>query len=75
MELYYETRNKLYLWEKYKYIDPEYIDLDKKLTKAELHEMRFRDKGFKDKKIMIGYAKRDFKEGKRGKYIPRNYYN
>lgn len=75
MELYYETRNKLYLWEKYKYIDPEYIDLDKKLTKAELHEMRFRDKGFKDKKIMIGYAKRDFKERKRGKYIPRNYFN
>ena len=73
MELYYETRNKLYLWEKYKYIDPEYIALDKKLTKAELHEMRFRDKGFKDKKIMMGYAKRDYKNGRRGKYIPREY--
>lgn len=74
MELYYETRNKLYLWEKYKDIDPEYIALDKKLTKAEIHEMRMRDKGFRDKKIMIGYAKRDYKKGYRGKYIPRDYY-
>ena len=49
MELYYETRNKLFLWDKYKHIDPEYVELDKKLTKAEMHEMRFRDKEFKDK--------------------------
>lgn len=74
MEMYYETRNKLYLWEKYKNIDPEYVALDKKLTKAELHEMRMRDKGFKDKKIMMGYAKRDYKKGFRGKYRPRDYF-
>ena len=73
MELYYETRNKLYLWDKYKNIDPEYVNLDKKLTKAEIHEIRFRDKEFKDKKIMIDYGKRDYKKGLRGKYIPRDY--
>ena len=74
MELYYETRNKLYLWEKYKYIDPEYVALDKKLTKAEMHEMRFRDPEYKDKKIMIAYAKQDFKKGIRGKYKEREYF-
>ena len=74
MELYYETRNKLFLWDKYKHIDPEYVELDKKLTKAEMHEMRFRDKEFKDKKIMITYAKQDYKKGIKGEYIPRDYF-
>ena len=74
MELYYETRNKLYLWNKYKYIDPEYISIDKKITKAENHEMKFRDKGYRDKKIMIDYAKRDYKRGYRGKYKPREHF-
>lgn len=74
MELYYETRNKLFLWEKYKNIDPEYISIDKKITKAENHEMKVRDKGYKDKKIMMNYAKRDFKNGLRGKYEPRSYF-
>lgn len=74
MELYYETRNKLYLWDKYKLIDPEYVNLDKKLTKAEMHEMRFRDPEYKDKKIMISFAKEDYKKGIRGKYQERDYF-
>lgn len=73
MELYYETRNKLYLWNKYEKIDPEYVALDKRITKAEMHEMKMRDREYKDKKIMINYAKKDYKNGKRGKYIPREY--
>lgn len=73
MELYYEIRNKLYLWNKYKYLDPAYIKLDKRITKGEINEMRTRDKGYRDKKIMIDIAKRDYKKGIRGKFVPSKY--
>ena len=37
--LYYETRNRYYLWEKFKNLDPEYVKIDQKLFKAEKKEM------------------------------------
>ena len=71
MELYYETRNRFYLWDKYKYIDPEYISLDKKLFKAEKKEIRFKDKNYREKFDMIELGKLDYKKGIRGKYKNR----
>ena len=68
MEIYYETRNRMYLWDKYKYIDPAYISIDKKLFKNEKQEMRFKDKNYKEKFEMIELGKRDYKKGIRGKY-------
>lgn len=71
MELYYETRNRFYLWDKYKYIDQEYISLDKKLFKAEKKEIRFKDKNYREKFDMIELGKLDYKKGIRGKYKNR----
>ncbi len=68
MDLYYETRNRYYLWDEYKYIDPEYIKIDKKLAHQERKEIRTRDKNYRDKFIMIDKAKDDYKEKKLGKY-------
>ena len=68
MDVYYETRNRHYLWDEYKKIDPEYISLDKKLFKKEKQEIRTRDKNYKQKFLMIDRAKQDYKKGILGKY-------
>lgn len=67
MDVYYETRNRLYLWKEYKYIDPAYIKIDKKLFKKEKQEIRTRDKHFREKFQMIAKAKEDFRNNKLGK--------
>lgn len=63
LDIYYEYRNRLYLWEEYKKLDPYYVKLDKKLAKAERHEMKWRDKGYRDKLVMFEKAKDDYKRG------------
>ena len=68
MDLYYETRNRLYLWEEYKKIDPEYIKIDKKLFKQEKKEIRTRDKHHREKFAMISKAYDDYYKHKMGKY-------
>lgn len=70
MEVYYETRNRYYLWEEFKYLDPEYVKIDRKLFKNERSEMRHKDRNYKDKFDMMDLAKLDYKKGKKGKYIP-----
>ncbi len=67
LDIYYEYRNRLYLWDEYKKIDPYYVKLDKKLAKAERHEMKWRDKGYRDKLVMFEKAKDDYKNGVVGK--------
>lgn len=68
MDVYYETRNRHYLWDEYKKIDPEYISLDKKIFQKEKQEIRTRDKNYKQKFLMIERAKQDYKKGILGKY-------
>ena len=67
VELYYETRNRLYLWEKYKSIDPKYVKLDKALARAEKKEIKYTDKSYRDKLIIIEKANADYKKGLKGK--------
>lgn len=68
MDVYYETRNRRFLWDKYEKLFPEYVKRDKKLEKLEIREMRSRDKSFFDKKVMIDQAKLDYKLDKKGIY-------
>mgnify|MGYP003300028949 CR=1 FL=1 len=63
LDIYYEYRNRLYLWEEYKKLDPTFVKLDKKIAKGERHEMRWRDPGYRDKLAMFEKAKEDFKKG------------
>lgn len=67
LDIYYEYRNRLYLWDEYKLLDPYYVKLDKKLAKRERHEMKMRDPGYRDKLVMFEKAKDDFKNKKMGK--------
>ncbi len=69
MDVYYETRNRYYLWEEYATIDPDYVKLDKKLAKKEKQEIRTRDKRYKEKFKMMAKAKQDFKLKRLGRYI------
>lgn len=69
MDVYYETRNRYYLWEEYKYLDADYVKLDKKLFKKEKQEIRTRDKNYKEKFKMIAKAKEDYKQKRLGRYI------
>ena len=71
MELYYETRNRMFLWDKYKNIDPTYISIDKKLYKDEKKEMKLKDKNYREKFAMIELAITDYRKGIRGKYISK----
>lgn len=64
--VYYETRNRLYLWEKYKKFDPEYIKIDKKQQSLEFREMRLFEKHFREKRQIINQARLDYKLGKMG---------
>ena len=66
-ELYYETRNRMYLWEKFKNIDPQYVKIDKKIQSAEIKEMRLFEKKFKEKKNIMKQARLDYRLGKMGK--------
>ncbi len=67
LDIYYEYRNRLYLWEEYKDKDHNFIKLDKKLAKGEKHEMKWRDPAYRDKLAMFEKAKNDFKNGIMGK--------
>jgi rhamnosyltransferase len=66
-DVYYETRNRMYLWEKFKNVDPQYIKIDKKIQSAEFKEMRLFEKKFKEKKEIIKQARLDYRLGKMGK--------
>ncbi|MBQ8292668.1 MAG: hypothetical protein IJX78_02525 [Bacilli bacterium] len=66
-QLYYETRNRFYLWEKFKNLDPEYILIDKKLFKGEVKEMNICDKMARYKRDIIEDARKDAMRGNMGK--------
>lgn len=66
-DVYYETRNRHYLWDKYKGLDDEYIKIDKRLFKKEKKEMRLIDKNYRDKRLIILRAFRDYRNGVMGK--------
>lgn len=68
MDLYYQTRNRFYLWDEYKDIDPAYVKLDKKLYRGEHHVMKVRDRNYRDKFYMMNEAQYDYLKGKKGKY-------
>lgn len=65
--LYYETRNRYYLWEKFKNLDPEYVKIDQKLMKAEKKEMTLCDKMSLYKKDIMEKARKDAIRGLMGK--------
>ena len=65
--LYYETRNRYYLWEKFKNLDPEYVKIDQKLFKAEKKEMTLCDKMSLYKKDIMEKARKDAMHGIMGK--------
>lgn len=67
MQLYYETRNRYYLWEKFKNLDPEYIAIDKKLFKGEVKEMNICDPMRLYKKDIMEEARKDALRGNMGK--------
>lgn len=71
MDVYYETRNRYYLWKEYRHLDPSYVKIDKKLAKKEKQEIRTRDKHYKDKFEMMSKAKQDYKKNILGKYKER----
>ncbi len=56
---YYETRNRYYLWEKFKNLDPDYVALDQKLFKNEVKEMNLCDPMKRYKREIIEDARRD----------------
>lgn len=66
-KLYYETRNRYYLWEKFKNLDPEYIAIDKKLFKGETKEMNICDPSRLYKKDIMEEARKDVVRGKMGR--------
>lgn len=66
-DVYYETRNRPLLWERYKNFDPKYISIDKKQQNLEFREMRMFERKFKDKKNVIQQARIDYRLGKFGK--------
>lgn len=68
MDLYYQTRNRFYLWDEYKDIDKTYVKLDKKLYRDERHTIKIRDKNYRDKLYMMEEAKYDYLRKKMGKY-------
>ena len=65
--LYYETRNRYYLWEKFKNLDPEYVKIDQKLFKGEKREMTLCDKASLYKKDIMEQARKDAVRGIMGK--------
>lgn len=67
LDIYYQTRNKHYLWDEYKLIDPKFVNLDKKEFKKEIKEMKAKDRHYKDKKAMMDRALIDYRLGITGK--------
>lgn len=67
LDIYYQTRNKRYLWDEYQNIDPEFVKLDKKEFKKEINEMKIKDKHYSDKKAMMDRGILDYHLGKTGK--------
>lgn len=67
LDVYYETRNRYYLWDEYQKIDPDYVKLDKKQFKEEVKEMRLKDRNYREKKIMMERAKTDYLKKLTGK--------
>lgn len=65
--VYYETRNRYHLWNKYQSFDPDYVKLDKKQQAKEFKEMRLVEKSYRDRKEVIRQAKIDYELGKMGK--------
>lgn len=65
--VYYETRNRPLLWERYKDFDKQYIAIDKKQQDLEFREMRMFEKNFKEKKKVIQQARIDYRLNKFGK--------
>ena len=63
MELYYETRNRYYLWDEYQKLDPAYVSLDKKLAKKEIQEIRNKDKNYREKLVFYDRGRLDYKKG------------
>ena len=68
MDVYYENRYIYYLWDEYKSLDKDYVNLDKKLAKKEQQEIRAKDKNYKLKFIMMDKARRDYKNGVLGEF-------
>lgn len=63
LDLYYQTRNRMYLWDDYKDIDPAFVKLDKKDFKKEKSEMRLKDRGWPEKQLVMNRAKVDYLKG------------
>ena len=61
-ELYYETRNRHYLWKEYQGIDDEYVKADKRSFKREVREIKFIDPQYELKREVIRQAKRDYRK-------------
>ncbi len=68
MDLYYQTRNRFYLWEEYETINPEYVKLDKKLYKDEKYDIKRSDPQYRDKFYMMEEAKYGYIRRITGKY-------
>lgn len=68
MDVYYQTRNRFYLWDEYAALDAKYVKVDKKLYKAERHELKVRDPNYRDKFYMMEEARFDYVRGLKGKY-------
>lgn len=68
MNLYYQTRNRFYLWDEYEKLDPKYVKIDKKLYKGERHVLKMRDPNYRDKFYMMEEAHYDYLKGRKGKY-------
>ncbi len=66
-ELYYETRNRHYLWDEYKQTDSEYVKLDKTLFLKEMKEIKKIDPKFTQKIAIINKAKKDYLDKIKGK--------
>lgn len=69
LDVYYQTRNKHYLWDEYQSIDPAFVKLDKKEFKKEIKEMKAKDRNYNDKKLMIDRGILDYRLGRTGKKI------
>ena len=65
-QVYYETRNRLYLWRKFKKFDPEYIKIDRRQQAYEFKEMRLFEKKFSLIKEVIHQARDDYRSNKMG---------
>ncbi len=66
-QLYYETRNRHYLWNKYEKTQTSYVKKDKKLYRGEKKEMILADKMSREKRKIMRQAIIDYKIGKMGK--------